>query len=174
MSKAQRIFCIPLNIAKKAVLFACYELNNVTNCGLRGLDNFQAVSWNTSIEISEAHMQKTLKKTFIIGLILMPLVTFGSETLKGAKKDIESFKTSMNEKLQKLENEIEAAKIKAKNKGHATSDQTISELESARDKIKKNLSELKEEGDESWQKAKKNLSEALDELNTKVQKKLRN
>ena len=99
---------------------------------------------------------------------------FSSETLKGAKKDIETFKTEMNVKLEKVEKELMLLKAKAKNKGSEIEQKTANELENTRMQLKKELSEIKDDSHDGWSKLKSNLAESFDKLNTKVQKALKN
>ncbi len=93
-----------------------------------------------------------------------------SETVEGAKKDLESFKHEMRSQLSKIEGDIKTIKNKAAVKKDETHAQTTAELENMRDKFKAKLKELDESSASTWHKLKKGIADSADELNAKVQK----
>jgi TolA-binding protein len=101
-----------------------------------------------------------------------------SETVKGAQKDFENFKSDMNKQLRTLEIKITELKNKAKAETNETTkktmDSTVHELETGRDKLKSEIKDMKSETEESWAHVKKGLSDAMNSLNERVQKSLNN
>ncbi len=93
-----------------------------------------------------------------------------SETVDGAKKDYENFKTEMSVKLEKVENELSLLKEKVKVKSTSAQAASISELEKTQAKLKYELSEMKQTGAVGWKKFKANFAASVDKLNSKVQK----
>lgn len=109
-------------------------------------------------------------------LLLFSFVTFihfsasASETVKGAKKDFENFKTEMTTKLDKVEKELMLLKAKAKNKKNEVQEKTIAELEENRTQLKNDLDKLKSDGSDGWKKIKTGIADSFDKLNSKIQK----
>jgi hypothetical protein len=95
-----------------------------------------------------------------------------SETVKGAKKDMDAFKKEMSVKLESLEKQIAEIKTKAQAKGGEAKAKTVADLESARDSVKAKMAALSENSKDSWQSMKKSVAESVDSLNAKVQKAL--
>jgi cell division protein FtsB len=96
-----------------------------------------------------------------------------SETMKGAKKDYDNFKTSISAKMESLEKEIEELKVKTKTKGTEVKDSTLEELEAARDDLKTQINKLEEGSKENWKSMKQKISESADSLHSKLQKALK-
>lgn len=96
-----------------------------------------------------------------------------SETMKGAKKDVETFKKEMSVKLQAAEKQIAELKSKAAAKGGEAKAATIAELESSRDAIKAKMATLSETSKDGWASFKKSMAESVDSLNSKVQSALK-
>lgn len=96
-----------------------------------------------------------------------------SETVKGAKKDFESFKQEMGVKLEESQKKLDQLQEKAKEKGSHVKNETIEELRSNRDKLKVEYDNLKFEGQTRFQKMKASLSSSIDSLNGKIQKALK-
>jgi len=109
-------------------------------------------------------------------LLLFSFVTLlhfsatASETVKGAKKDLENFKTEMTTKLDKVEKELMLLKAKAKNKKDEVKEKTITELEENRAQLKSDLEKIKEDGSSGWKKLKGGIADSFDKLNSKIQK----
>ncbi|MBX3022421.1 MAG: hypothetical protein KF799_12175 [Bdellovibrionales bacterium] len=115
-------------------------------------------------------------KAWVTLVALSGLVYFGaqaSETVKGAKKDIETFKQEMNTKIDEADKEIAALKEAAKQKTDAAKEQTIKDLEATREKLRADLKALKEESGSKWAQMKKSFADSVDRLNSKVQKALK-
>ncbi len=94
---------------------------------------------------------------------------FASETVKGAKKDLSQFKTEMNTKLEKIEDELKELRANANEKGSDAKKKTVSELEQMRDNLRAKVNDLSEDSGDAWQKFKKGLADSADELNAKIQ-----
>lgn len=110
-------------------------------------------------------------RSILLGLVLaFSFSTFASETTKGMKKDYDAFKTEMSEQLTSVEKKIEELKVKAKQKGSATQEETIAGLEKTKEKLKTELAEAKESGKDNWSKFKASFAKSVDNLNTKIQK----
>lgn len=92
-----------------------------------------------------------------------------SETVNGAKKDMEKFKAEMNAKLDAADKEIAALKASAKEKTDAAKEKTIADLQAAREKLRAEIKELKADGTSKWQQMKKGVADSVDRLNKKVQ-----
>jgi hypothetical protein len=117
-----------------------------------------------------------MKKLFIIISALFFAIAVHateSETVKGAKKDVESFKKEMNVKLQIAETKIAELKSKAADKSSKAKTTTIAELEASRDAIKAKMATLSENSKESWASMKKSMADSVNSLNAKVQNALK-
>ena len=93
-----------------------------------------------------------------------------SETIKGAQKDMESFKKEMAVKLDEVEKKLESLRDQAKDKGTAAKEKTIEGLEKSKDQLETELNALKEDTQSGWDRTKQNFAKALDNLNAKIQK----
>lgn len=89
-----------------------------------------------------------------------------SETLKGARKDVQSFQKEMQVRLERLDQKIE----RLKKEGGTQKTRAIQELESARDEVSKRVDEAAEASRGRWAKWKRQVSESVDDLNRRVQK----
>lgn len=110
----------------------------------------------------------------IIGLVSFVLmfsfsVGHASETVKGAKKDYQSFKNEMSAKLDSAELKLKELRAKAALKRDSTQDAAIAELEMTQAKLKSDLAEVKEAGKSNWSKFKAGFASSVDNLNTKIQ-----
>lgn len=113
--------------------------------------------------------------------VIIALISFGlalgaahaSETVKGAKKDLDAFKKEMTVKLEATEKKLAELKIKAKAKGDAAQEKTVAELEQTKEKLQAELSDLKDDTKSSWTKFKAGLADSVDRLNAKIQKSLK-
>lgn len=115
-----------------------------------------------------------MKWIFIVPVLALFLIqsASASETVKGAKKDMATFKREMNVKLNSLESEIARLKEQAKVKGGEAKQRAVIELEEARDQVKRDLAELETKSESNWQKLKNKVAITLDRLNTKAQRAL--
>lgn len=116
-----------------------------------------------------------LRKIFALGLLIavVGLSSYGSETVKGVKADIESFKAEMSQKLDKVEEELVELRAKAKEKGSDAKEDVIADLEKSRDRLKSELEKVDDKVSENWKKFKENFAKSLDNLNSKIQKSLK-
>ena len=116
---------------------------------------------------------KKLLKFLVVGCALISLNCFASETVEGAKKDYEVFKSDMSKKLDDVERELVVLKEKAKQKSSEAQTDSILELEKTKVKLKTELESMKQTGSSSWKKMKASFAASVDKLNSKVQKKLK-
>lgn len=116
---------------------------------------------------------KKLLKFVVVGCALVSLNCFASETVEGAKKDYEIFKSDMSKKLDDVESELVLLREKAKQKGGEAQADSIVELEKTKTKLKAELESMKQTGSSSWKKMKASFAASVDKLNSKVQKKLK-
>jgi hypothetical protein len=118
---------------------------------------------------------------FLSGLILAVAVVFGSfsqsilasETVKGAKADIEKVKQELSAKLDNVEADIQKLTEKAKKGTNEASEKTLAELKESKEKISRQLGELKDDGRSKWKKVKVDLANSIDKLSERVQSALR-
>jgi hypothetical protein len=96
-----------------------------------------------------------------------------SETVKGMKKDADTFKKEMSVKMDQLDHQINELKAKSQTKGAEVKESTIKDLESARDSMKTKMNSMSETSKETWSSWKKSMAESMDSLNAKVQKALK-
>lgn len=92
-----------------------------------------------------------------------------SETIKGAKADLTSFKKDISAKLDAVDKQLTELKEKAKAKGSKVSDKTVHELEEARSSLRARLEEVKDDSQTGWANMKANIAKSMDDLNKKVQ-----
>lgn len=104
------------------------------------------------------------------GALLIAGTGFASETVKGVKKDYESFRQEMSAKLDATEKKIAELKADAKTKGDAAKEKTVENLEKTRDQLKADLADAKAEGGSKWKSFKKSFANSVDKLNSKIQK----
>lgn len=104
---------------------------------------------------------------YLIALLLFSSGAFAdSETLKGVRKDVQTFKQDMQGRLEQLDQTIE--RLKKEGGTHKT--KAIAELESARDRVRKQVGEATSASQGRWAKWKRQVSESVDDLNRRVQK----
>jgi hypothetical protein len=96
-----------------------------------------------------------------------------SETAKGAKKDYQQFKAEMNAKLDDLDRKIDELKTQSSNQAEDAKNNTVTELEADRAKLKNQLDEMESSGKSNWRKFKGKLASSFDTLNAKVQRALK-
>ena len=104
--------------------------------------------------------------------LFVPHALADSETVKGAKKDLDTFKSEMTTKLNEVDRQLDELRAKAKANGKAAQEQTTRELEEKRARLKAQLDSLSDEGKSNWKKMKKSVSESVDALHDKVKKAL--
>ena len=113
-----------------------------------------------------------MRKIIFTTLVIFGMQTFALETVKGAKKDIESFKTEISAQLDTFEKKIEELKLKAKDKSHVVKDETIQDLEASRNSLKSELNKLEDSSKNNWKKMRKGISDSVRALHGKIQKAL--
>jgi Skp family chaperone for outer membrane proteins len=96
-------------------------------------------------------------------------VAHASETVKGAKKDFEQFKSEMNVRIEKIEAELAELKKSAADKSDTTKEKSIHELEELKSDLKTKVEKMNEDSSEAWQKLKASIAKSADELNQKIQ-----
>lgn len=113
-----------------------------------------------------------MKSFFILFLVNIAFVfnVSASETAKGMKKDFETFKSKMSEKLDATEKKLGEMKTKAQAKGDKAAEKTVETLEETRGKLEAELGEAKSDSKSAWQRFKKSFAESVDALNAKIQK----
>lgn len=92
-----------------------------------------------------------------------------SKAVAGAKEDIQEFKQSVKQSLDKIDQDIDLLKEKAKDKGSEVKQQTVEEAKLARAKIDNQLTALKDKSKEGWSKTKQEISSSVDSLSKKIQ-----
>lgn len=106
-------------------------------------------------------------------LFLAAVLSFSSETVKGVKKDFETFKQEVSVQLEETEKNLSELKAKAKTKSSKALDQTIKEVEATREELKAKLSDLKDDGKNGWKKMKAGIADSFESMNKKIQKSLK-
>jgi len=96
-----------------------------------------------------------------------------SKAVAGAKEDFQTIKKEIDHSLVKVDQDLDALKEKAKDKGSKVKGQTVEEVKAARAKIDAQLAELKDKSKEQWVNAKKELSASIDSLSKKIQSALK-
>jgi F0F1-type ATP synthase membrane subunit b/b' len=97
----------------------------------------------------------------------------GSETLKGAQKDYESFKSEMFVKLNTAEQKLNELRGQAAHTGDDVGQKTAAELEKSRVELQDQLDHAQQTSTSTWKRFKNNFAESVDQLNSKVQKAFR-
>jgi DNA anti-recombination protein RmuC len=112
---------------------------------------------------------------FSLNFLLMPLAqSFASETLKGADKDLDSFKKEMGEKLDRVERELQSLRVKTKTKGNEVQQNVLRDLEKTRNQLRNELDSMEAKSKDNWKDMKKSLSESFEKLHSKLQNALKN
>lgn len=113
-------------------------------------------------------------KKLIFAILLFTLSASASETIKGAQKDFESFKTEMSAKLETVQKQIIDLQSKAKEKGDQAQGEATKDLQKTRDQLQSQLNDMQDSGTSNWRKFKKSFGKSVDQLNTKIQKAVNN
>ncbi|MCM2349399.1 MAG: hypothetical protein NDI69_05205 [Bacteriovoracaceae bacterium] len=106
-------------------------------------------------------------------LVSLMLPTFASETVKGARKDLDKFKQEMSVELQDIENKLKKLSEDSQKKGSAAYKQTIQDLNKSREKLRSDLYDLEADAKGEWKEAKSELSKSIDKLNSRIQEALK-
>jgi cell division protein FtsB len=96
-----------------------------------------------------------------------------SETIKGAKKDLEKFKQEMSVELQAVEKKLEVLSDKATSKTDTAYKATVKDLSEKRDVLRAEISKLEADSHGKWKVAKTKMAAAMNSLNEKIQKALK-
>lgn len=97
-----------------------------------------------------------------------------SETIKGAKKDYQTFKKNMEGQLEVADKKLEELKAKGVDKVDEAHKTTVSDLEATKSKLKLDLEKLKADGEKATKEFKSKLAESISSLNERIQKALKN
>jgi hypothetical protein len=114
-----------------------------------------------------------IKLLTIMSLALFIQPCFPSETVAGAKKDLDKFKQDMSVELKNIENNLKVISEKAQKKGDATYKEAVKELTARRDKLRSDLYDLQADAKGEWTNVKGKLASSINELNQKIQKVLK-
>lgn len=112
----------------------------------------------------------------LAGLVLSAFQIFpvqASETLKGAKKDFQEFRTEMAVKLDILEAKLGSAKVAAQKKGDEAKVKTAETLQETRKELREKLDRAQVQGRKAWAKFKGDFATSVDQLNHKIQTSLK-
>lgn len=109
----------------------------------------------------------------IPGIILVSLLSFSSETVKGVQKDFISIKQELSVKLDEAEAKLVELKNKASTNSSAAKEKAIQEAEVTRDQLRVKIDELKDDGKTNWKKLKAGLASSIETMNSKIQKALK-
>lgn len=114
-----------------------------------------------------------IKLFSVLFFVVLLQSSFASETVKGAKKDLEVFKQEMSAKLQVIENDLKVMSEKAEKKSDTLYNDAVKDLKVKRDKLRSDLNELQADTKGEWKEAKAKISSSLNSLNERVQKALK-
>ena len=114
-----------------------------------------------------------LKIVTITFLILLILPVSAMESVKGAKKDLETFKQEMSLEFHKIENDLKLMTEKAEKKTDAAYRNSVKELSDARDKLRSDLDHLEADAKGEWKEAKNTISTSMEKLHAKIQQGLK-
>ena len=98
---------------------------------------------------------------------------FSSETMKGAKKDLDTFKQDMSVELKEIEKNLKVMSEKAEKKGGSAYKEALKDLTEKRDALRSDLYDLEADAKGEWKEAKTKLSSSLSGLNERIQKALK-
>ena len=113
-------------------------------------------------------------KIFTVALLAFLIQPgFASETVKGAKKDLDTFKQEMSVELQSIEKNLKVMSEKAEKKGGSTYKEALKDLTEKRDALRSDLYDLEADTKGEWKEAKTKLSSSLNSLNERIQKALK-
>lgn len=107
----------------------------------------------------------------LLAIMMNPVIA--SETVKGAEKDLDSFKQEMSVRLEKIENNLKEMSAKAEKSGNSVYKDAVKDLTQKRDKLRSELYDLKKDSQGGWEAAKSKISSSLNSLNEKIQKALK-
>lgn len=108
-----------------------------------------------------------------VTLLLVPFAGRASETVEGAKKDFQAFKTEMETRMATVEKQMTELKSKAKEDGKVAKEKTVEHLETSKEDLHKELEQMKYESEKHFKELKKQFAKSLNTLNSKVQKALK-
>ena len=114
-----------------------------------------------------------MRLVFFISMVFLIQTTFASETIKGAKKDLDQFKHEMSVELEKMEKNLKVMSEKAEKKSDTVYKDTLKEMTIKRDKLRVELNTLEADAKGKWKDAKTNISSSLNSLNERIQKALK-
>ncbi len=97
---------------------------------------------------------------------------WSSETIKGAKKDFQEFKEDLDNRISSIDSKMVQLKSQMKQKGSEVKDETLKDLQTTREKLRKEYEKFENASSDSWSSFKKSLSETTNNLNDKIQKAL--
>jgi Skp family chaperone for outer membrane proteins len=141
-------------------------------CAESGADAYLGDRLSVSIKKGVLVMTKMMAAILTV-VLLIAYSGHASETVKGAQKDFESFKSEMSAQLDSVDHELADLRAKMKEKGSAAQDNSVKELEQTRARLNKELSEMESKSHQSWKDFKKGFAKSVENLNSKVQKALK-
>lgn len=106
---------------------------------------------------------------WLLPILFVSTVSQASETVKGARKDYETFRKEMTVRLESVEKQLAELKEKAKEKSGDTQAETVKQLEATRAQLRSQLESWQSEGRRGWRRFKKKFAESMDRLNSRVQ-----
>jgi len=95
------------------------------------------------------------------------------ETVKGAQKDVESFKRDMTAKLIEIDKKIDTLEKKAEARKNDFQKKAAADYDKLQAKLSNDVEKLKADAEGDWKQAKNDLAISIDSLNTKVQQTLK-
>lgn len=98
---------------------------------------------------------------------------YASETMKGAKKDLDVFKQEMSLELKNIETNLKSMSEKAKSNSSASYKEAVKEITQKRDQLRSDLYDLQADTKGEWKQSKGKISTALNGLNERIQKALK-
>jgi hypothetical protein len=98
--------------------------------------------------------------------------SFASETVNGAKKDLEKFKQEMSVEFQAIEKKLSVLSDKAEKKSDQVYRDSVKGLSEKRDKLQADLKILEADSKGKWKEAKSLMASSLNSLNERIQKAL--
>lgn len=113
-----------------------------------------------------------MKALFLV-ICLFSAPVMASETVEGAKKDLQEFKSEMGERIDAIQKQIDELRSKTKKKGKEAREQTVKGLEKTEKDLQTELDRMKADSGKKFAKVKIRFAEAVDSLNEKIQKALK-
>ncbi|MGZ3749211.1 MAG: hypothetical protein ACXVCD_17875 [Pseudobdellovibrionaceae bacterium] len=117
-----------------------------------------------------------MKKLFILlmpALFLIGSLTYGLEAVKGAQKDIQTFKQTMSVKLQEIDGKIDALRRQAEQKNNEVIKKNVEDYERMRGELAAEVDQLEADAKGNWKASKNHLATSIDDLNSKIQRALK-